>query len=833
MALHKCLNNFTGGEISPQLDARIDLQKYETSCRKLENVRPLPWGGAQYRHGTLFLAACKYADRPCRLIPFKYSTTINYVIELGDLYMRFFRDGARVESPPGTPVEIAAPYTASEVFAVQFKEINDVMYLVHPDHAPQKLVRASETSWSIGEVVWRFPALMDENADEDETLRIAVTTAGAFQVGGYYEIVTVGSTNFMAIGAATNTVGEIFQASGAGAGTGTALLLGGGGATMIASSSRFTADHVGSYWELKHQRDATKVELDLSVTTPGTTHSDAIKVKGDWTFVTTERWWGQLYIERSEDFGVTWKRIRAFTSAADRNVNASGTQETEALFRLTFICAGDPYATPPWTGTPPSTYVKARASFEVADAYVAGLVLVTAFTNATTVTVYILQTVTSSEATDLWSEGAWSDERGWPRTVGLFEQRLYFAGTATKPNTVWGSVVADFENFAYSDLDDAAVAYQFAAAQQNPINWLHSLVRMYAGTSGGEHIVASGDFNEPLTPSNVVVRDPSSYGSEYVQPVKIGNEIVFLERQSGRIRALREPGRNPLGEIDSSATDLTLFAEHLASSGITQFDYAKTPDPVVFAVRGTRLIVLTYLREQNVAAWCQYSTAGSFESIACVNGSPSDVVYVVTNRTVGGATVRYVEVFTSSQALPASNIFMDSAVQAFPAGTTVTGLSHLEGLSVAVLADGAVVEGLTVSGGQITLPQAANIVNVGLSYTGRLWPMKIDAMLSNGTSQGRKRRISELAIRFKDSGGAIQVGNSGGTSPQNGIFSEATEFRQTTDAMDTAVPLYSGDYVVQPWQVGADFEAEIQITQLQPLPMHILGLFIKAEVFGE
>jgi hypothetical protein len=887
MGSHKLLNNFTGGEVSPQLDARIDLQKYETSCRQLQNMRPLPWGGARFRSGTLYIGNAKYPDRKCRLLPFNYNTTTTYIIEMGHLYIRFVKNGAQViegeESstnwvnisgytlgsyvlwngviyknilavssviPPAqnaqpqsdlthwmvSPIyEISTIYDESEVFAVQFKEINDVLYLVHANHPPQKLARVSATNWTIGEVPWKYPALLDENLDATKTLQLVVTPAASgFVIGNTYKIVTVGTTDFTLIGATANTVGLVFTATGSGSGTGTALQTTGSGVWLYSSGfNAFNASHVGSYWEIRHLRDASSVELDIGVTS-GSYTTSSIKVKGDWTMTTTERWWGTLTIERSSDNGVTWEIVRSFSVKADRNINASGTQDTEALFRMKFVSNGDPYGASVWTGTAPNSYVGARATFEVGDAYVAGLVRITAVNSGTWAIVDVINEVERGDVTWIWSEGAWSGFRGYPRAIGLYEQRLLFASTTYKPNTIWGSTAADFENFTYSDLDDAAVSYQFADTEQNPIQWLNALVRIHAGTTGGEYAVSSGNTDEPMTPSNVTVRRQSSYGSDAIPALSIDNGIIFLQRQGRRLREMREMGMYS-NQSDFQAPDLTLLAEHITEGGITQMDFGRLPDPLVYTVRSDGVMpVMTYNREQNITAWARFVTQGSFESVAAIYGSPSDVVYVVVNRTVNGATARYIEAFTAELADKTNGVYVDCAAAITNASPLagINGLTWLKNMAVTVVADGQVITGKTVDGsGGLMLDIEATVVRVGLPYIGILKPMKIDMQMANGTSQGRKRSISELCIRFKDSLGCT-YGNALTENLAVGDYASQVEFRENDDPMDASPPLFTGDVVLN-WDGGADLSGDILISQQQPLPMTVLGLFAEFNVFGD
>lgn len=862
MSINRLLNNFTGGEITPQLDARIDLQKYDTSCHKMQNMRPLPWGGATMRGGSVYVAATKDSGtKKSRLLSFQFNTTTVFLLELGDLYMRFFSvasNGTATAIMSGmSPYEIVTPYLEAELNDIQFVELNDVMYLVHELHPPQKLSRIANTNWTLTEVPWKYPPLLDENLVTTETLGIQVATAGFFIVGTSYRITTVGSTNFTAIGASANTVGILFTATGAGSGTGEALQTAGNGAWMNSSSSRFTTDNIGGYWELRHIRDASRIEINIALTS-GAVTTETLRVKGAWTFTTTERWWGVINIQRSTDGGATWEVIRQLASKGSNNYNDSGTQDDEALFRLQFFSGGDPYSASIWAGTPPTQYVYAHGVFEVQDAYIAGLVKVTAINSATQAVVEIIHEVEKPDPTTTWSEGVFSISRGFPRAVGLYEQRLLYAGTTYKPNTIWGSVAAGFDDFTYSDQDDAAVAYQFAASEQNPIQWLVSLQRIVAGTTADESSVGSGNTDEPLTPSNVTVRAQSNQGSQHIQPLCIGKSVLFVQRQGVRIREFKEG--NPY--VDNGAPqpeDVTILAEHITVEGVVDMAFARLPDPTVYVCLGTsvqrgnqgQLAVMTYNREQNITAWARYvSNGGVFESVAVVYGSPADNVFVIVKRTINGAARRFIERLTPEVADTSLGVYSDaSSVYAGSAVNAVTGLSYLEGERVSVVADGCPIGNaftgednpLTVTSGAITLPDGltAGRITVGLPYAGELRPMRIDLQLGNGTSQGKKRRIKELVIRFKDTLGC-RYGNASRNAPALGQYAADIPFRSNENNLGEQVPLFTGDKVLTPLMMGNDLgaaesngEANLVIVQNQPLPMTVLGIFANMDIFGD
>jgi hypothetical protein len=801
MRQNKAINNFTGGEWTPMLDGRADLQKYDSACLRMENFRPLPWGGVTYRSGLEFQGFAKSGVLPCRLIPFNYSTTVSYVIEVGNLYMRFWNSNGTY-----TGAEIASPYTTAQLFQIQFKQINAQMRLVHPSVPPQTLVYTSAVTWAIGNTAWKYPVLMDQNATQALTLACSATT--------------------------------------------------GSGQTLTAASALFNSNHVGSYWELQHLRASASAILDLNNQTNGATvHSSVLTVQGDWTFSTSQFWYGRVQIERSVDNGTTWTVIRDFTAKSDQNYSTSGTESAPLIgyppvqYRITYVKTDNPFVAAVWVGAAPTEYAFAQASLEVQDAYIAGLVLVTGYTDTTHVTVTVVQTLGSTAATYLWSEGAFSTYRGFPATLAFYEQRFLYSGTAAQPNTIWGSVTGDFDNFQYSADDDGAVAFQPAVTQQNQTQWIATLLRVHLGTSGEEIIMASGNLEEALTPSNVTMRAQSYYGSTAIQPMLLHNSIIFVERNGQRVREMREMSPYVV-PTDFVAPDLTLMAEHILKPGITQMDFGRLPDPLAYFVRSDGvLVVMTYNREQQVTAWARYVTNGTVESVAVIYGTPADEVWVSVNRTINGVSKRCIEVFTTDPASSpdiAGNLLLDGALQflvgqtnpvtstSFTAGATqITGLTYLASQTgITAVIDGAEYAGLTVSaGGVLAFPAnvtATSIVNVGFPYTGYLTPMKTVIQTQDGTSQGRIGRIQQVVMRVSNS---LSVSWSGGTSSNW----QDLAFRAPGDTTGSATPLLAGvnDVVLTgPWPDPHTLGPAVQLRQTHPFPLTILGLFTEFDSFG-
>lgn len=160
------------GELDPLLHARVDLQKYASACRRMLNMLPTSQGAAVRRPGTLYVAETK-ASGTARLVPFEFSTVQAYVLEFGNLYVRFYRNGGPIETSPGVPYEVVTPYTAADLPDLQWAQSADVLYLAHPNYAPRKLSRTGHTSWTLTTI-----AFQDGPYGDQETA-ITVTPSAA------------------------------------------------------------------------------------------------------------------------------------------------------------------------------------------------------------------------------------------------------------------------------------------------------------------------------------------------------------------------------------------------------------------------------------------------------------------------------------------------------------------------------------------------------------------------------------------------------------------------------------------------------------------------------
>jgi hypothetical protein len=454
---------------------------------------------------------------------------------------------------------------------------------------------------------------------------------------------------------------------------------------------------------------------------------------------------------------------------------------------------------------------------------------ITAITSTTVVTIEILKDMGSTSASTDWSLGAFSDTTGHPSCVTFFEQRLVFAATLSQPQTLFFSKSGDYENMDENRggtiADDDAIIYTIASNQVNAIRFMTATRTLIVGTAGGEFTVSGGTVDTAITPTNILIKKQSNHGSANLDAIAAGNATLFLQRAKRKVRELAYNF-----DVDGYiAPDMTILAEHITEGGITQMAYQQEPNQIVWMVRADgQLIGFTYQREQQVTAWHRQVFGGSFdsgsaicESVAVIPTDNSEYqVWVIIKRTIDSSTVRYIEYLNNFDFDETDNTsfnFLDSQLSySGSATTTISGLDHLEGETVSVLANGATHPNKTVSSGEITLDRSSTNVKVGLGYTSLLQTMRLDAGSQNGTSQAKTKRIFDITLRLYETVG-VEVG-----PDLNNM--ERIPFRSSANPMDQAIPVYTGDKEVE-FRGNYETDGFIYVRQNQPLPLTVLSLY--------
>lgn len=439
-----------------------------------------------------------------------------------------------------------------------------------------------------------------------------------------------------------------------------------------------------------------------------------------------------------------------------------------------------------------------------------GLCVITAFTNTKSVKAEI-KTVLSATAgvnANAWSLEAivWNDDYGYPAAVTLHNQRLFCGGSFEKPQTIWMSKVAEYLNFELSTDDDDAASFTISSDQINPIVHITQLDNPVVLSYGGEFSMTGSAAKSAITPTNIQIRNHSAYGCNNVKPIRIGNQLFFMQRSGRKLRSTAYDASS-----DSMiATDATVLSEHITEGGIVDMAYQQEPESILWLVKADgQMATLTVDASQEVLAWARQFTDGTYESIATIPNGVADEVWVVVKRQIAGQSVRYLERFNSEVYSHSCTLFDNpEGAQSF------TGLEHLEGKTVDIVADGVVMQQSQVVNGSISVERKAYKVCVGLPYVTKVETLASELQGASSTIQGSNTRIGEAVLRFMTTTGCK-------------INGDVVPFRSFgTKVLDKPAPMFTGDHKME----LSGWNNTIAIEQDQPLPFYLLAVIKKVTV---
>ncbi|MEA1938589.1 MAG: hypothetical protein U9N14_05825, partial [Pseudomonadota bacterium] len=341
------------------------------------------------------------------------------------------------------------------------------------------------------------------------------------------------------------------------------------------------------------------------------------------------------------------------------------------------------------------------------------------------------------------------------------------------------------------------------------------------GTAGGLFALQASSLNEAITPANVTVRRQTTAAAADRLPVKIGRATLFVQRMGKKLLA----ADYALDRDAYAAEDMSLLAHHLLREGIAAIVHQAEPHGIVWSVtEGGELLGLTYLAAQDVIAWHRHPLGGTDVAVLSVAAIPTegqDELWLVVERSIDGQTVRTVERLTAPIAPVDENdkddlFFVDCGLSytGVPA-TEISGLDHLEGETVSILADGAAHPDRVVTDGAVTLMRSASSVHVGLGYTSRLTTLDLNAGSAAGTALGKPTRVHAVTVRFLETLGAHAGFDADHLDP--------VLFRTGASSMDASPPLYTGFKRIA-FPKGWDRAARVHVTQNQPLPCTITAI---------
>lgn len=893
--------SMTGGEVSPSLYARVDLQRYATSMRTMRNFFVRATGGASNRAGLEFVYALD-ATSLATLVPFIFSTDQSYMLVFQEDTARVFSNGGFVYTStvnisavtdglsggqPRRTITTSTPHLLgvgqnaiiAGVTATGTFQVNgtwEVLSIVSPTQF--RIVGSGDPSGSYtsgGTVAVSTPISSPYQSAELSDLRYTQSADVLTVVNQNwvpYEFIRTGATSF-SFAAITDFTGGPFLDDNVSATTMKSSAAT-GTVTITASTSVFVPEHVGSLIRISLE--------DLSAIPPWEPNKllAASAVDPDGLKRLSN---GKVY-------------LAVGNSAAPANGIFTGTSPPDHDDGTQMDGDGSPL-----TGLADSI---AGIKWQYLHSLF-GTARITAQAGTTaTATVLDYMPVVSPDTTTIWALGAWSEDQGYPALVTYYQDRLVFANTPEAPQTEWASKTGDYHNFGVSNplVANDAIRQPLNARQINAIVELVPADQLIALTASSSW--ASPKRGETWTPVTIGY-DPQSFdGAMFLRAILTGESILFAQNGATKIRDLAYTTSADKFRGD----ELTVLARHLFGTGktIVDMDYAKEPHGVLWIVRSDgALIGLTYLKEQDVIGWHRHDTQGFFERVCVIPEGGIDVPYFVVRRTVNGATVRYLErmairdqddildaffvdcgltydgrnsggttvtitgtsydggqtvTLTSSTSIftlgtsdvgdaiqfPASNVrasitevlspvsataLLQSPVPASLQATATTewtfarntfsGLDHLEGCTVAILADGSPEVPQVVTSGSITLAYPAGVVHIGLPYVSDLETLDVTIFGATESIRDNAKAIPKVGLVVEKTLGlkaGPDAANLFDTGLQPADFDYNAPWPEDND-VETA-------YLVTSWNKSG----RVLIRQDQPLPATVLSILPQVEI---
>lgn len=795
--------SFAGGEISPQLFARVDLDKYTTGMSLCENAWVMPQGPVQNRPGFGFVQRTKFSDRATRLLPFSYNTEQTFALEFGDGYIRFHTQGGTLLEAPaqvvaiststnalfrtaaphgylvgqwvqlgdipgwpgvsrawgivssvpnadhftlidlwGAPIsatglppfggnstvsrlyEVASPYSHTLLQSLNVVQSADVLTVTSPYYPPSELRRLGAADWTLDAISFSSSLSPPQSTGASPAPIIHHYAVQARVSGKHTEPGFTSVPNDLTIPGRHNVIGWnsvsgaltyfIFKRQES---DGLYKLLG-----TAKSGNSFIDDGTIQPTDVVFYNGQDYPAPTVSAT-PVAPASDGVSVTPEGAGDTTYR-----YV------------VTSFSSERKEESIASG--EGSAVNDLSVV--GN-FNTVRWPAVPGVSEYNVYRYSNGLWGFVgsAGSDCIFEDQNITPET-----SITPPIQTD-----PFRGPGDYPRAVSYYEQRRVFGGTTNQPQVLWMTRSGTEKNLGYSipSRDDDGITMRVVAREAQTIRHIVPLNDMILLTSGGEWRVAASDGGA-LSPSTVSVKPQGYSGSSDVMPVLTSRSILFAQARGGRIRELQFSWE----QQGYQTTDVSILAPHLFDyHAVVQMAFSRSPLDICWAVRDDgSLLGMTYVPEHEIRGWHRHTTKGAFESCCVVAEGEEDALYVVVRRTVRGQTCRYVERMRSRQfATAADQFFVDSGLTYVgPAVDEVAGLSHLEGETVAILADGGVSPPRVVTGGRVALDAPATTVHVGLPYTTRCATLPL-ALQAEAAGRGTRKNINKVFLRVLASNG--------------------------------------------------------------------------------
>jgi len=811
--VHPFQTNFTAGELTPKLAGQTDFKKYSNGVEILENMTVFPQGGATRRYGTRFVAEVKDSTKKCRLIPFEFNVEQSYVLEFGDQYIRFYKDGGQIteaaktitaitQANPANVTSVGHGYTTGDdiwIYAVVGMDgINGRRYRITVVDADNFTLNGidttSFTAYTSGGTANKVYEIASP-VTEDILYEIQYTQSAdvmyiVHETIPPKKLSRTGHTSWTLVSEAfengpyldKNTSSFTFTSSATGVGTGRTLTASG----LFPDALGLTGFHPDDIGRL-------------------------VRMTAGWGVITG-------YNSPTQ---VVWEIKKALTSASattDWSLGAwsehTGYPRTVSFFEQRLMFAGS-------TAYPQTIWASQSGlytNFSTGTSLAAEAFIYTIAANRVNTIRWLApaRDLIVGTAGGEFKVGRPTGEPLKPDNVSITQQTTY-GGWTTEPIQI-GNVVLfvqkqrkKIREFAYQFEDDAYAAPDMCLL--------------------AEHILGNGAVDvayaqEPESIYWVVREDGTLCGMTYQRQ----EDVVAWHRHI--LGGYNGYSFNAATAVTGSASDalnngyITITAHGYAigdkvtydANGNTKIAGLEDGKDYYVVVRSANEIELAETYQQALdRTIVQIGTgtgthyiraAAKCKSVATISEDEENQVWLCVERTIGNTKRAYIEYLSNT-------VNMDSCLSGTVNGssTDVTGLDHLEGESVQILIGDAVYPNQTVTNGKITVNLPANTgyksIEIGLKYVSKIKTMRVEAGAQAGTAQARPKRYNEVTVRLYKTVGVT-------------INGDQIPFRSSSTPVGQNIEEFTGDKRVT--NLGWDRDGQIIIEQTQPLPMTVLGV---------
>ena len=797
--------SFTGGELSPSLYGRVDLAKYGTSLKTCRNFIVQLYGGVRNRAGTKYLAEVSDSTVRHRLIPFAFSTEQTYVLEFGDYTMRVYKDGGQVVYSSGInagqPVEVATPWGESDLALLGYTQSADVMTVCHPDYVPQQISRTDHDAWTVTDFVNINGPFLDANTTTTTTVTVSATT---------------------------------------------------GSITLTASSGIFETYHIGQLFYLEQKNYGAPWEAGKSVALNDIRRSD-----GKYYQATNAATTGSLRPTHDaddwSDGAVTWRylhsgfgicRITARASATSATATVIKPMPNESIstgtYKWAFEAWGGNQGYPScvtyhqqrlvFANTPaqPQTESMSRTNAYV-DFGVSNQVLdddAVTFTVASRQVNAIRHMLTIDNLILLTSGGEWIVSGGDSGTItpaALITKQQGYRGSATVPPQIIGNTALYLQSKGSTVRD---LGYEFSSDS-------------YTGTDLtvlSSHLVEGYQIQEwayqqvPFSCLWCVRNDGVLLGMTYMREQQvIGWHPHDTDGEVESVCSIAEGNEDALYIIVKRTIDGSTkrYVERMQSRQIGDIKDAFFVDcGLTYDGRNTSATTMTLTSS---GAWT-YGSAAVFTLTASASYFETyDIGSEIHLTDVDGHILRLLITARTSNTVVTVTINRDVHAEFRSAARTdwaharktFAGLSHLEGKTISVLADGHVAPQKEVTSGSVTLNFAATVVHAGLPIEADFETLDISA--PQGETIREKQKIIQAVRLILEESRGLYAGKDAAS---------LIEYKQRgNENYDDPVTLLTGiaDVLIAGnWNK----QGRVFVRQSDPLPLSILAVIPEVSIGG-